>query len=128
MTFISTDQLLASTFEKRKKDRVKVFPSPVSEICKHCWYQALCVFRVMSRQPPHSCCVYELFGERGVSDASLEEVVEFTCNIRCKDRQKWVGDSCPHNENYCTNHCPVSRYILGKEASNIGDVPYEEYG
>jgi len=124
--FISTSSLLRKKYEERKDEVVRAFPAPVSEICRNCWYQGPCTFRTMIHQPPHSCCVYEFFGSMGNNEATLEEVVSFTCDTRCRDRQNWVGDPCPHNEEYCSNHCPVSRYILGEDASNIEDVPYDD--
>ena len=79
------------------------------------------------RQPPRSCCVYELFGEKGEQEVSVQDLVKFTCDTRCVTRRQWVGDPCPHNEEYCDNHCPVSRHILGIGPSRSEDVPYESY-
>jgi len=125
--FISKSSLLSKAFERRKNEVVTAFPTPVSEVCKHCWYQGLCTFRVMTHNPPNSCCVYEFFGTNGNDSSTIEEMVSFTCDVRCKARQGWVGDPCPHDESYCENHCPVSKFITGQKASDVEDVPYEEY-
>lgn len=126
--FVSPSQLLRKTYEARKNDIVKAAPVPVSEVCNSCWYRDQCILRAILRDPPRTCCVYELFGDRGVNETTVEELVKFTCDTRCKTRRQWVGDPCPHDENYCENHCPVSKHIMGKPRSKVEEVPYENYG
>lgn len=69
--------------------------------------------RTLMRQPPRTCCVYDLFGAQGKEAVTLEECVAFTCDVKCKERRTWPYDPCPHDETYCDQHCPVSRHILG---------------
>lgn len=117
--FVSPSALLRKKYEDRKGDIVSASPNPVSTVCSSCWYQGMCIIRTLIRQPPRSCCVYELFADRGTSSCTVEELVKFTCNNRCVSRRKWVDDPCPHNENYCENHCPVSRFIRQEGPSTV---------
>tara|TARA_R100001079_G_C4451472_1_gene153992 strand:+ start:4829 stop:5218 length:390 start_codon:yes stop_codon:yes gene_type:complete len=126
--FISTSELLKKKYEEKKENIVKAAPTPVSDVCSSCWFQSLCIVRTITRRPPRTCCIYEFFGARGNNEATVEEMVSFTCDTKCVERQQWVGDPCPHNEEYCENHCPVSRYIKGQGPSNYMDVPAEDYG
>jgi hypothetical protein len=125
--FISKSQLLRKKYEEKKHEIVRALPTPVSDICTSCWYRDMCIFRTILRQPPRSCCVYEMFGDKGTQETTLEELVKFTCDNRCAARQKWVGDPCPHNEDYCEKNCPVSRHIRDMGPARREDVPYEGY-
>lgn len=126
--FVSPSALLRKKYEERKHATVRAAPTPVSDICNSCWYRDLCIARTIMRSPPRTCCVYEFFGAQGHSEVSLEELVKFTCDTKCKERRRWPTDPCPHNEEYCERHCPVSRFIRGQGPSNFGDVPAESYG
>ena len=127
--FVSPSALLRKKYEERKNDVVSAAPVPVSEVCTSCWYQDLCTMRVIKREPPRTCCVYEFFGARGNPSATVEELVKFTCDTKCKERQAWAAsDPCPHDEGYCEQHCPVSRYIRGQGPSQYDEVAAESYG
>jgi len=125
--FVSASSLLRKKYEERKGESVKASPFPVSDVCKSCWYQETCIFRTILRQPPRSCCVYELFGDLGTQETTVEDLVKFTCDTRCVTRREWVGDPCPHDSVYCENFCPVSRHILGLGPAQKEDVPYDGY-
>ena len=125
--FISPSSLLRKKYEQRKTELVQVSPSPVSDICKHCWFASQCTIRTLTRNPPRSCCVYDFFSQR-VDPPTLEEVVAHTCDRMCKSRQQWEYDPCVHDRNYCDKHCPVSKYIKDEPPSDAKDVPYDDYG
>ena len=87
----------------------------------------MCTFRALLRKAPKTCSVFELFGDRGINSITIEDLVKFTCDNRCAARQKWVGDQCPHDEEYCECFCPVSRHIRQLGPARKEDVPYEGY-
>lgn len=126
--FVSESALLRKKYEERKNDVVRASPIPVSDVCGSCWYKDLCTVRTIMHSPPRTCCVYEYFGARGHSEVTVEELVKFTCDTKCKERSKWVGDPCPHDETYCEHHCPVSRFIVGAGPSDYDEVTADSYG
>ena len=123
MTFRSDSLKLKRAFEKRRLTVINKVPSPASDICNNCWYQAKCLLRIMQRDRPGTCCVYTLFTESSEKQRTLEDTVAYTCENKCVARQSWQGDPVPHNANYCENHCPVSGFILNRAASEEDEVP-----
>jgi hypothetical protein len=123
MTFRSSNQKLKKDFEKRRLTVINRQPRPASEICDHCWYQAKCILRTLQGDKPRTCCVYSLFTKGPQKSFTLEETVAWTCEKKCVERQAWQGDPVPHDENYCSNHCPVSKFIQNKKPSEEHEVP-----
>jgi len=132
---------LQKVYESRKLEVVPKSPDPVCVICKHCWYQAVCLRNILNGYKPLTCCVYNLFSKKVVKEKdsstpqkvylketlktlTLEEVIKFTCANKCIERQSWKGDPVPHTPHYCERYCPISRYILNIKASNYNDVPH----
>jgi len=130
---------LRKVYESRKLEVVSKSPDPACVICKHCWYQAVCLRNVLNGHKPLTCCVYNLFYKKlvkednkgssmpqrvSLKELTLEEVIKFTCVNKCVERQSWKGDPVPHTPYYCERYCPISRYILNIKASNYDDVPH----
>lgn len=109
--------LLERGFDSRRDEIVGPAPVPVSNICNHCWYQSKCIIRSLHRDPPVTCCVFQLWNINQ-GEISLSDVVEFCCETACRQRQLWAHDPVPHNPDYCSRHCPVSGYILNRPKSN----------
>lgn len=122
-TFRTSSKKLQREFEKRRLTVIQREPIPASEICKHCWYQATCLFRSIRGDKPLTCCVHSLFTRGTQKSFTLEETVAYTCEKKCVERQAWQGDPVPHDANYCENHCPVSKFIKNEKASDPNDVP-----
>lgn len=125
MNFRSNDKKLVRAFEKRRLVVINKNPVPASDICNRCWYQAKCIIRTIRGDKPKTCCVYSLFVQGKEKSYTLEETVAYTCEKKCVERQAWQGDPVPHTEDYCNNHCPVSRFIKDEKASKEEDVPTE---
>jgi hypothetical protein len=112
---------LVTTYNKNKKFIVPREISPgSSEVCSHCWYLGACLKNTLLRKGTNNCCVYEVVQEsykNKKNEVSLEEIVKYCCELKCKERDQWQFDPLPHNKEYCESSCPISTYILKKEFS-----------
>lgn len=119
MTRFRTDSKeLGAAFERKRHLPVLRSADPASHVCNSCWAKGRCLRLILKGDKPHTCCVYDFFYPRRDASVPLEDLVAYTCETACVKRQSWEHDDVPHDASYCQDHCPVSRYILGRGPSN----------
>lgn len=118
--FRSQNKTLTSNFNKRRLEVINKKPIPSSDICNYCWNQTNCLLKVLNKNPPKTCFVYDFYKIH--KEASLEELTKDVCENRCVQRQQWPGDPIPHTEEYCEKYCPVSGFITKRAKPKEEDI------
>jgi len=118
--FKSKSKALLVAYNKHKDSLVSCEIVPISaDICSSCWYKVECLRNILLHQAKNSCCLYEklqnIIHVNNKNETSLEEIVKYCCEKKCRERDSWQFDPIPHTSAYCEKRCPIALFILNKE-------------